>query len=91
MEEGNNPQDDQGIGDEIEIPPFQTEYPPTLTEGDQFVFTFFEPMMIETVYTKGSSIEPSYAEPPDIEITFTKLVYTKIPQTQAPSTLDHTL
>ena len=57
---------------ELNIPPLQSE-------GVQFEATFFESMMSDSTYTAGSSSQPSFTEPPHIEI----------PPHQAPHTPDH--
>ena len=53
--------------------------PPLQSEGVQFEATFFESMMSDSTYTAGSSSQPSFTEPPHIEI----------PPHQAPHAPDH--
>ena len=44
------------------------DIPPLHSEGVQFEATFSEPMMFESTYTVGPSSQPSFTEPPHIEI-----------------------
>ena len=95
MESGVDPQGGldpqsghQQRGPKLDIPSLQTEIP-SQTEGVQFEFTFYEPMMTQLAFIDGPSTQPLYTEPSFSKPAFTKPTYTEIPQPQAPYTLNH--
>lgn len=85
---GLDPQRGQQSEPELDISALQTKIPSQIG-AIQFEFTFYEPMMIETTFTKGPSIQPSYIELAFFGPAYFKSTYTKVPLPQAPPAPDH--